>query len=192
MGVRKFSQLGFPQLCKPIILRVDLWFRWGWKQSCSLRRELFNNMLQVTYTWRNRCDARLLVIESQIAHLTPDLSFGHNLCFRCPNGSCEPILDIYGPRAFQRYKEILNPLSFDPFNHSMKIQESIETPTPKVEAPLEVWGFIPSHFPTFPGACNVTPELPSWPTTLQALTLVASPRLGLQQSLYENLVKGYS
>ncbi len=27
--------------------------------------------------------------------------FFHNLCFRCPNGSCEPILDIYVPRAFQ-------------------------------------------------------------------------------------------
>jgi hypothetical protein len=31
-------------------------------------------------------------VESQIANLTPDLSFGHNLCFKCPNGSCEPIL----------------------------------------------------------------------------------------------------
>ncbi len=33
--------------------------------------------------------------------LTPDLSFGYNLCFRCPNEQCEPILDIYVPRAFQ-------------------------------------------------------------------------------------------
>ncbi len=29
------------------------------------------------------------------------LSFGYNLCFKCPNGSCEPILDIYILRSFQ-------------------------------------------------------------------------------------------
>jgi hypothetical protein len=27
-------------------------------------------------------------------NLTPDPSYGHNLCFKCPNGSCEPILNI--------------------------------------------------------------------------------------------------
>jgi hypothetical protein len=31
---------------------------------------------------------------NQTTNLIPDLSFGHNLCFRCINGSCEPILDI--------------------------------------------------------------------------------------------------
>jgi hypothetical protein len=35
-----------------------------------------------------------LVVKNQIANLIPDPSFGHNLCFRCPNGSCDPILDI--------------------------------------------------------------------------------------------------
>jgi hypothetical protein len=49
-----------------------------------------------------------------------------------------------------------------------------------MEAPLGVWGFIPSHFPTLPRVWNVTPELPSWPATLQTLALVASPRLGLR------------
>ncbi len=39
--------------------------------------------------------------------------------------------------------------------------------------------FIPSHSPTLPWAWDVTPKLPSWPALLQALTLVASPRLGL-------------
>ncbi len=117
---------------------------------------------------------------SQIANLTPDPSFGHNLCFRCPNGSCKPILDIYVVRAFQWYKELLNPLGFNLCDHSLKIWKSIGTPTPKVETPLEVWGFIPSHFLTLLGACGVTPKLLSWPTTLQALVLVASLRLRLR------------
>jgi hypothetical protein len=47
-------------------------------------------------------------------------------------------------------------MGFDPYNYSLKIQESIETPTPKVGAHLGVWKFIPSHSPKFPGAWNVT------------------------------------
>jgi hypothetical protein len=72
-------------------------------------------------------------------------------------------------------------MGFDPCNFSLKIWKSIGTLTPKVEAPLGVWGFIPSHFPTLPEACDMTPGLPSWPATLQALALVVSPRLGLWQ-----------
>ncbi len=48
------------------------------------------------------------MVRSQIGNLTFDLSFGHNLCFKYPNESCEPILDIYVSRAFQRYKELFN------------------------------------------------------------------------------------
>jgi len=83
-------------------------------------------------------DSQLLVVGSQIATLTPDSSFGHNLCFRCPNGSCEPILDIYVSIIFQWYKELLEPLGFDPCNRSLNIWEFTKTPTPKVEAPLEM------------------------------------------------------
>ncbi len=75
-------------------------------------------------------------------------------------------------------------MSFDPYNHSLKIQKYIETLTPKVGAQLGVWGFIPSHSFTFLGAWNVTLGLPSWPTTLQAFALVASPRLRLQHYVY--------
>jgi hypothetical protein len=70
-------------------------------------------------------------------------SFDHNLCFRYPNGSCKPILDIYIPRAFQLYKECLNPMSFDPCNRSLKIQESTRTLTPKTGVPLGVQSSIP-------------------------------------------------
>jgi hypothetical protein len=96
-------------------------------------------MWHATYTRGG--DSQLLVVESQIANLTLDFSFGHNLSFRCPNGSCVPILDIYVPKDFQLYKEILNPMGFDPCNRFLKIRESIESPTPKVGVHLGVWRF---------------------------------------------------
>jgi hypothetical protein len=77
---------------EPIILSANLGLRWGLKKSCSLRRKLFNDMLHATYTQGNWVDSRLLMVWNQSANLTPDLSFGYNLCFRCPNGSCKPIL----------------------------------------------------------------------------------------------------
>jgi len=119
------------------------------------------------------------VVESQIANLIPDPSFGHNLCFKCPNGSCKPILNIYVPRAFQWYKELFDPMGFDPWNFSLKIWESIETPTPKVGVHLGVWGFIPSHSLVLPRAWNVTLKLHIWFAPSQAFALIASPRLGL-------------
>ncbi len=61
----------------------------------------------------------------QIDNLTLIPSFGHNLCFKYPNGSCEPILDIYVPKYFQWYKKIFNLMNFDPCDHPLKIQESI-------------------------------------------------------------------
>jgi len=51
---------------------------------------------------------------SQIDTLIPNFCFGQNLCYKYSNGSYEPILDIFVSRAFQRYNEILNPMSFDP------------------------------------------------------------------------------
>jgi hypothetical protein len=40
-------------------------------------------------------------------------------------------------------------MGFDPCHHSLKIQESIRTPTPKMGAHLGVGVFILSHPPTF-------------------------------------------
>ncbi len=67
-----------------------------------------------------RVDSRLFLVGSQIGNLTPGPSFGHNLCFRCPNEQCEPILDIYVSRAFQWYKERHKWLRFDASNWSLK------------------------------------------------------------------------
>jgi hypothetical protein len=157
---------------------VDLQLRWGLKKSCSLCQALFNSIWQPTWTQGYQGDSWFLAVGSQIGNLTPDPSFGHNLCFKYPNGSCEPILDIYISRAFQWYKELLNPICFDPYNCPLQIWESIGTPIPKVGAHFGVWGFIPSHSLAFRGAWNVIPGLHSWPTPLQAFALVVSSRLG--------------
>jgi hypothetical protein len=61
------------------------------------------------------------MVGSQIGNLIPDPSFGYNLCFRYPNESCQPILDIYVPRAFQWYKKLFNPMIFDPCNCNLGV-----------------------------------------------------------------------
>jgi hypothetical protein len=161
LGVTKFSSLGFLQLWGPITFSIDLWLKWGLKQSYNPCRNFSKGMWHATCTQGNMVDSQLLVVGSQIVNLILGPSFDHNLCFRCPNESCKPISDIYVPRAFQWYKERLNSMIFFPYNRSRKIQEFTGTPTPKVGVPLGVWRFIPSHSFALPGAWNVIPELPS-------------------------------
>jgi hypothetical protein len=48
-------------------------------------------MWHATCTQRNQGDFQLLVVGSQIVNLTSGLSFGHNLCLKCSNGSCKSI-----------------------------------------------------------------------------------------------------
>jgi hypothetical protein len=69
-------------------------------------------------------------------------------------------------------------MSFDLSNHSLKIQESIRTLTPKVGVHLGVRGLIPSHSHTLVRV-NVTPMLHSRPTPFHALASVTNLRLGL-------------
>jgi hypothetical protein len=182
MGVPKFLKLGLMWLWGPITLCEDFRLRWDLKQSFSLCWELCNDMLHATLMQGNQGDSWLLVVGSQIANLTPGPSSGHNICFKCPNGSCKPILDICVLRVFQWCKEHFNPMIFNPCNYVLKIQKSTMNPIPKVNH-LGVWGYILSHFPILPGAWNVTPKLHSWPAPLQTFALVTSPRLGLQQSV---------
>ncbi len=119
--------------------------------------------------------------------MTPDLSFGHNLCYGCPNGWCKPILDIYAWIDFQWYKKLFKVISFDPYNCALKIRESI-------------WDFNSQHWSSLnsvrvhsltllalPKTCDVTLRSSFWPTTLQPLTLVSSPKLGLRQFWLNNM-----
>jgi hypothetical protein len=110
--VPKLSRFGLLRLWAFITSCSDL--RLG--QTCSSPQELSNGVSHSTCTHRGRVDSRLLVVGSQIASLTPGLSFDHNLCCRCPNGSCKAILDIYTSRTFQRYKEHFQARCFDPCN----------------------------------------------------------------------------
>jgi hypothetical protein len=80
-------------LCRPLIVMQS--------EAKSPHQELSNDMSHVACTQGNRVDSRLLVVGSQTANLTPGLSFAHNLCFKCPNEQCEPILDIYTSIYFQ-------------------------------------------------------------------------------------------
>ncbi len=165
-------------LWSPITLRADLGSKCGLKQSCSSCRELFNSISHVVCRQVFRVDSWLLVVGSQNwqtpGSSTPVPSFGHNLCFRCLNEQCEPILDIYASRAFHWYKERDKPLRFDPSNRSLKFRESTGTPFPKAGVALGMWGFAPSHFPTLPG-------FPLARTLATPFALVASPKLGLRQ-----------
>jgi len=104
VGVPKLPKLGFSQLWGPITSHVDLGLRWGLKKSCSPCRELFQGYVACCLNTSKLGQFPTFNVGSQIANLTFDLSFGHNLCFKCPNGSCEPILDIYVSIAFQWYK----------------------------------------------------------------------------------------
>jgi hypothetical protein len=111
----------------------------------------------------------------------PSLSFGYHLCFKCLNGQCEPILDIYVSIAFQWYKDFFKPMGFDPYNHTLKVWESILDSDSQHGSSL---GNVRVHSLTFFAlleACDVIPRSLSWPATLQPLALVTSPKLGLRQ-----------
>jgi hypothetical protein len=150
VGTPKLPKLRLPRLWGAITLCVDLWLRSN--QSCNPCQEFFNNMSHTTWRQGNQVDSWLLVVGSQIGNLTLDLSFGHNLCFKCLNGSCEPIFDIYVLITFQWYEEFLEPLGFDPCNHFLNIRKSTRTPTPHMGVHLKVWGFFPSHSFALPRA----------------------------------------
>jgi hypothetical protein len=170
---------GLPGLWSPITLWADLGSKCDLKQSCSSRRELSNGMSHVVYSQVFRVDSRLLVVGSQNwqtpGSSTPGPSFGHNLCFRCPNEQCEPILDIYALRAFHWYKERHNPLRFDPSNRSLKFRESTGTPSPKAGVALGVWRFTPSLSYT-PGSPWCDSRASLWPAPLQPLCLGHEPK----------------
>jgi hypothetical protein len=86
---------GNPRLWRPITLCANVRLKWSLKQSCIPPRDISNGMWHITYTQGNQGDSLLLMVRSQIDNLIHGPSFGPNLCFKCPNGSCKPISDIY-------------------------------------------------------------------------------------------------
>jgi hypothetical protein len=133
-------------------------------------------MLHVGCTPGNQVDSWLLMVGSQITNLTPDRSFGHNLCFKCPNEQCEPILDIYTSIYFQWYKYLFKAMGFDPCDCTLKIRESFWDSNLQHGSSL---GSVKVHALTLfalSKACEVTPGSPSWPATLQPFCLGREPK----------------
>jgi hypothetical protein len=117
-------------------------------------------MSHIAYTQGNRVDSRLLVVGSQTANLTPGLSFAHNLCFRCLNEQCEPILDIYTSIVFQCYKSFFKARSFDPCNRALKIRESFRDSNSQHGSSLGSVKVRSLTLFVLPGTCGVLPSLP--------------------------------
>jgi hypothetical protein len=117
--------MGLLRLWRHITWCEDLRLWWGLKKNGSPCWDLSNGMLHVACTQGNQVDFWFLVVGSQTATLTPNLSFGYNLCFRSPNGWCEPISDIYVSIDFQWYKGFFKKMGFDPYNRALKIREFI-------------------------------------------------------------------
>jgi hypothetical protein len=128
-GVPKLSRIGLLGLWASITFRPELGSGRDLNQSCSSRWELFKYMSHSFWRRREEVDSRLLVVGSQTANLTPGPSFAHNLSCRCPNGSCEAILDIYASIPFQWYKEHPNARCFDPWTRALNFWESHKTST---------------------------------------------------------------
>ncbi len=147
-GSPETARLDLLQLCGAIISCSDLRSGRSLKKNYSSCWGLSNGVLHVTCTHGNWVDSRHFVVGSQIASLTPNFSFDHNWGYRCSNGSCKPILDIYTSIAFQWYKELVNARFFDLWNRSLKVQESVGTPTPEIKVHLGVWVFILTLFHT--------------------------------------------
>jgi hypothetical protein len=74
--------------------------------------------------------------------------------------------------------------SFDPCNYALKIRESFRDSNSQHGSSFVSVRVHSLTLFALPGACEVTPESPSWPATLQPLALVASPRLGLRQNMW--------
>jgi hypothetical protein len=127
-GVLKLSRFGFPGLWELITLGSDLGLGWSLKQTSSSSQEFSNGVLHSIYTHRDRVDSWLFVVGSQTGSLTPGPSFGHNLCCKCPNGSCEAIFDIYISRPFQWYKEHFKVRCFAFCCWALKLRESRRAP----------------------------------------------------------------
>jgi len=132
--------VGVPGLWELITPDRRVWLQRGPNQSYSPRRDLSNAMSHSQFGGREEVESRLLVVGSQIASLTPGPAFAHNLGYRCPNGQCEAIFDIYASRPFQWHQEHLNASCFGPCCRTLNIRESRRTPSPQLS---ECWASPP-------------------------------------------------
>ncbi len=88
-GIPKFPKLGLMSFWMFITSFANLQLKWGRKQSYNPCWNLSNDM------WHSPCmhifqgNSWLLMVGSQRDTLTPNLSFGHNLCWKYSNESIQ-------------------------------------------------------------------------------------------------------
>ncbi len=85
-------------------------------------------------------------------------------------------------RAFQWYKELFNSLSFDPLqslSENLGIHRDFNFQNGNSLGSVRVHSLTLSYIPR---SMRRDSQASSWPTTLQAIALVASPKLGLRQN----------
>ncbi len=88
------------------------------------------------------------MVGNQIGTLIPSVFFGHNLCFKYSNGTCEANLNIYVLRTFQWYKEIFNPKIFDPlqsFSENSKVHWDFNSQSGSPLGSVWVHSLTPSY-----------------------------------------------
>jgi hypothetical protein len=132
--------VGVPGLWELITPDCEVWSQRGLNQSCSPRRDLFNDISHFQFGGRKEVNSWLLVVGGQTTSLTLGLSFAHNLGYRCPNSQCEAIFDIYASRPFQWHQEHLNARCFGPCCRTLNVRESRQTPSPQL---WECWASPP-------------------------------------------------
>jgi hypothetical protein len=127
-------------------------------------------------------------VGNQIDILTHDLSFGHNLCCKYSNGSCEPIVDICVLINFQWSNELFNAMNFNLSNCFMKIWESIGSPNwdynSQNGSPI---GSVWAHSLTIsctPKSVNVIPMLHFQPAPFHALCFRHKPKVRVMIMLF--------
>ncbi len=131
----------------------------------------------------NHVDSRLFMIGSQTGSLTPDPSFGHNLCFKCPNEQCEHILDIYVfKELFNDIKNVIRNWVLTPEIALWSFGNPQGLHFPEWELPWECEGLVP-HTPSYSFTFSYSPRsmwcdswASSWFTPLRPLCLDNEPK----------------
>jgi hypothetical protein len=162
VGVPKLRQMGLPQLWSSITLRTDFKSRCVLKKSCSSRRELSNGMSHTLYNQVNWVDSWFFLVKSQTGNLTPGPSFGHNLCFRCPNENSNPFQTSRFQEIFNDIKNVTSHWVLAPKIALWNFGSPPGLHLLKWELPCDCEGSLPhtlSHFLTLQRVCDVTPGL---------------------------------
>jgi hypothetical protein len=122
LQISKFSKFELPQLWRPITSCINLWLKWGLKQSCSLHRKLSNDMWHATFTQVNQGEFWFLMVKNQIGNLTSNLSFGIIYVLSTQMGHASPFkTSMFQKISYGEFNELFNLMSFDPWNCPLKI-----------------------------------------------------------------------